>query len=72
MGYNLRITVENGSNRVLRGGCWINDAHNCRAAYRNDNHPANRDNDVGFRLLSSLLRQECIVYVLMNNAPVQK
>ena len=56
------VTVENGSNRVLRGGCWINDASNCRAAYRNDNHPDNRDNNVGFRLLSSLLRPKCIVY----------
>jgi hypothetical protein len=57
---------------VLRGGCWINDASNCRAAYRNYDEPANRDNDVGFRLLSSLLRPMCTVYVFMNNAPVQK
>jgi formylglycine-generating enzyme required for sulfatase activity len=47
---------------VLRGGNWGIDAPNCRAAYRNYDGPANRDNDVGFRLLSSLLRPKCIVY----------
>jgi formylglycine-generating enzyme required for sulfatase activity len=61
MGYNLRLTVGNGSNRVLRGGCWINNSSNCRVAYRNYNEPDNRNNDAGFRLLSSLLRRKCIV-----------
>jgi hypothetical protein len=35
---------------VLRGGSWINNARNCRAAYRNRNAPANRNNNVGFRV----------------------
>jgi formylglycine-generating enzyme required for sulfatase activity len=60
--YKTRVKVETGSHRVLRGGNWGNDAPNCRAAYRNYDEPANRDNDVGFRLLSSLLRPKCIVY----------
>ena len=37
------------ADRVLRGGSWNNDARNVRAAYRNQNDPANRDNNVGFR-----------------------
>ncbi len=40
-----------GSNRVLRGGSWNNNAQNCRSANRNDNHPDNRNNTIGFRLV---------------------
>ena len=36
-----------GSNR---GGSWMNSARNCRSAYRNRNTPANRNNNLGFRL----------------------
>ena len=37
---------------VLRGGSWIkNDPENLRAANRNNNHPANRNNNVGFRVV---------------------
>lgn len=59
---NIRLRVGNGSNRVIRGGSWDNDDWNCRGAYRNANHPANRDNDLGFRLVSSLLRRELVVH----------
>jgi formylglycine-generating enzyme required for sulfatase activity len=45
---------ENGSVRVLRGGCWLNDAPRCRVEYRHFIHPAYRDLVVGFRLLRSL------------------
>jgi len=35
---------------VLRGGSWNNnDPDNLLAAYRNNNTPDNRDNNVGFR-----------------------
>jgi formylglycine-generating enzyme required for sulfatase activity len=44
---------ETGTNRVLRGGSWANDAENCRSAYRNWNHPANRNDNIGFRPVSS-------------------
>ena len=37
--------------RVLRGGSWNNDQDNARAAYRNHNHPGNRNNNLGFRAL---------------------
>ncbi|MBK7408735.1 MAG: SUMF1/EgtB/PvdO family nonheme iron enzyme [Saprospirales bacterium] len=41
-----------GSNRVLRGGSWNNDAENCRVANRNNNNnPDNRNNNNGFRLV---------------------
>ncbi|MFN9289575.1 MAG: SUMF1/EgtB/PvdO family nonheme iron enzyme [Planctomyces sp.] len=39
--------------RVIRGGSWDNSAQNVRAAYRNGNHPGNRDNNLGFRCSSS-------------------
>jgi len=34
---------------LLRGGSWINNASNCRSAYRNYNDPDNRNRDTGFR-----------------------
>lgn len=40
----------NGSNRVIRGGSWNNNADNCRVANRNNNNPDNRNNNNGFRL----------------------
>jgi len=45
-----RASIE-GSNRVLRGGSWNNRAENCRTAYRNGNHPDNRNSNTGFRLV---------------------
>ncbi|HLC14942.1 MAG TPA: SUMF1/EgtB/PvdO family nonheme iron enzyme [Thermodesulfovibrionia bacterium] len=51
--YNLeRSRVENGGvNRVIRGGSWNNNPANVRCANRNNNAPANRNNNIGFRLL---------------------
>jgi hypothetical protein len=43
-----------GSNRVNRGGSWNNDdASNFRGANRNRNDPANRNDNQGFRLVST-------------------
>jgi len=39
--------------RALRGGSWINNGRNLRAANRNANQPGNRDNNAGFRFLLS-------------------
>ncbi len=39
--------------RVVRGGSWNNNRDNARAAYRNWNHPDNRNNNIGFRVLRS-------------------
>jgi formylglycine-generating enzyme required for sulfatase activity len=39
---------------VIRGGSWNNDPQNCRTAYRNNNRPDNRDNNLGFRLVLQL------------------
>ena len=35
---------------MLRGGSWNNNPQNCRAANRNRNAPANRNNNYGFRV----------------------
>lgn len=44
------IVVKSGSNRVLRGGSWNNNATNCRVANRNNNSVTNRNNNNGMRL----------------------
>jgi formylglycine-generating enzyme required for sulfatase activity len=51
------MTIEKGSNRVLRGGSWNNNATNCRVANRNNNTPDNRNNNNGFRLVLSQLKR---------------
>ena len=48
---DIRVIVEeSGSNRVLRGGSWNNNATNCRVANRNNNSVTNRNNNNGMRL----------------------
>ncbi|WP_369684486.1 SUMF1/EgtB/PvdO family nonheme iron enzyme [Azovibrio restrictus] len=37
----------------MRGGSWINNARRLRSAYRNDNAPGKRNNNLGFRLVLS-------------------
>ena len=49
-----------GSNRVLRGGSWNNDAANCRTANRNTNEPTNRNTNNGFRLALNSAGMEAI------------
>ncbi|MEM8485580.1 MAG: SUMF1/EgtB/PvdO family nonheme iron enzyme [Bacteroidota bacterium] len=48
-----RALPETGSNRVIRGGSWNNNARNARSANRNNWRPDNRNNNVGFRVLST-------------------
>ena len=46
-----------GAYRVGRGGSWRNDdASNFRGAYRNRNDPSNRNDNQGFRLVSTVLQ----------------
>ncbi len=45
-----------GSLRVLRGGCWIDDAKICRAAYRRANMVTHRNKYGGFRPVLSSAR----------------
>ncbi|MFN7465477.1 MAG: SUMF1/EgtB/PvdO family nonheme iron enzyme [Pseudanabaena sp.] len=37
---------------MLRGGSWNNNPRNCRSAYRNNNRPDDRNNNIGFRVVS--------------------
>jgi formylglycine-generating enzyme required for sulfatase activity len=39
-----------GSRRVIRGGCWGDDAKNCRVSFRSGNSPSDRYGDLGLRL----------------------
>ena len=41
---------------MLRGGSFNNNADNARSAYRNNNHPEDRNNNIGFRAASTLRR----------------
>lgn len=43
-----------GSLVDLRGGSWNNNPRHCRAAYRNNNNPHNRNNNVGVRVVRVL------------------
>jgi len=36
--------------RVVRGGCWYNNARRCRSANRGRNAPGNRNNNIGLRI----------------------
>jgi hypothetical protein len=40
-----------GAPAAVRGGSWNNTSQNCRPAIRNRNHPDNRNNNLGLRLL---------------------
>lgn len=55
------MTALGGSNRVLRGGSWNNNAQNLRSANRNNNDPGNRNSNIGFRLVSTLGLPEEVV-----------
>ena len=48
------LGAKEGSNRVVRGGSWDDDAAYCRTAYRNTIVPTIRSNNLGFRLALSL------------------
>ena len=47
--------LSTSSNRVIRGGSWINNAQHARSAYRNRNDPGNRWNNLGFRCMNSAI-----------------
>jgi formylglycine-generating enzyme required for sulfatase activity len=45
------LGASSGTNRVLRGGSWLDDAASVRSAYRGFNTPSGRGGDLGFRLV---------------------
>lgn len=40
--------------RLVRGGSWDDNRGDARAAYRDDDHPANRHFNIGFRVVGGL------------------
>jgi hypothetical protein len=52
------------SSRVLRGGSWNNTPDNLRSANRNWNQPDNRNNNIGFRVASTLFARADRITVL--------
>ncbi len=45
--------AESLDRRVLRGGSFNNNQRNVRCAYRNNNNPDNRNDNIGFRVVVS-------------------
>lgn len=45
-----------GSQRVIRGGGWGDEASNCRSGFRDQYPPSNRDYSVGFRVALTPIR----------------
>ena len=52
--YEYAGKLINGIGTDLSGGSWINNPRNCRSAYRNNNNPDDRNNNLGFRVLCSV------------------
>ncbi len=50
-----RESLDDAASRVLRGGSFNNNQNNVRVSYRNNNHPGNRNNNIGFRVCLSTL-----------------
>lgn len=50
------------ANRVMRGGSWNNHARNVRAGCRNNIHPENRNDNVGFRCVRAQPRSGSVGY----------
>ena len=47
---------EEGDGRVFRGGGWSNGDRRCRVSNRDNNGPDIRNDDLGFRLATSVPR----------------
>lgn len=48
---NNPVGPSSGSDRVIRGGSWYNNASRCRVAYRSNSSPGGRDYGLGFRVV---------------------
>ena len=49
------IGPQKGNSRVVRGGGWLGDARDCRAAFRDKFDPADRGLGLGFRVVRAVL-----------------
>jgi hypothetical protein len=57
---SCRGRIDNGDNRVIRGGSFNNDASNLRSSNRNNDTPDNRNANNGARCLSPMLRPAAV------------
>lgn len=53
---SARMSGDDATNRVARGGSWFNVARLCRSAYRFSFPPDTRRNDCGFRVVMTMRR----------------
>jgi formylglycine-generating enzyme required for sulfatase activity len=49
-----RFKEEGSATRVLRGGSWFDPHVNAAAPFRYRNHPVNRNDNYGFRVVAGL------------------
>ena len=49
------VPDKEGCSRVLRGGSWVNDPRDLRAAQRNNGSPVYRNSSLGFRVARTLI-----------------
>ena len=51
---NDPVGSSSGSNRVVRGGSWGNDAYSCTSSDRSSDYPSDSNISIGFRLVRAL------------------
>ena len=61
----------------MRGGSWNNNQDNARSAYRNNNTPDNRNNNLGFRVVCSSLQRyvgciSCTIIFVTSNYIIKR
>lgn len=57
---------------LVRGGAWNNTHDNARCAYRNNNHPDNRNTNLGPRKLRTMRRRKNSARKVRSVAPAAR
>jgi len=66
--YHLCKGKERLMSLALRGGSWNNDEDNLRCSARNNNHPDNHNDNMGFRVV---FPQSCTTGLRTNAGPLR-